>query len=113
MENIEKILQDVIVNQQTIISNQEGLLHNQKTITGNQEVIVSNQASIISNQHQIVDNQVALSVISQTQSHMLNLLKKLAGQEETHETTVQFLDKLKADTEASIKQKGLNEPQAI
>ena len=113
MENIEKVLQVVIENQKTIISNQEGLLHNQKTITGNQEVIVSNQASIISNQHHIVDNQVALSVISQTQSHMLNLIKKLAGQEESYEATVQFLDKLKADTEATLKQKGLNEPQAL
>jgi hypothetical protein len=121
MENSEEMLsnqkkiidnqEEILKNQATIIHNQESLLDNQSSITGNQEVIVHNQSSIISNQKQIVDNQVTLSVISQTQAHLLNLVRKIAGQEESHEKTVQFLENLKIETEASVKAKDLAEPE--
>lgn len=123
MENSEEMLsnqktiinnqEELLKNQATIITNQESLLANQESITSNQEVIVHNQASIISNQKQIVDNQIALSVISQTQAYLLNLLKKIAGQEESHEKTVQFLENLKIETEASVKAKDLAGPEDL
>ena len=123
MENSEEVLsnqktiihnQEVLLNNQaTIIHNQEALLSNQVSITGNQEVIVHNQASIIGNQKQIVDNQVALSVISQTQAYLLNLIRKIAGQEESHEKTAQFLENLKIETEASVKAKTLADPETL
>ena len=123
MENSEEMLSNqktiihnqetLLNNQATIIHNQESLLGNQASITGNQEVIVHNQASIIGNQKQIVDNQVALSVISQTQAYLLNLIRKIAGQEESHEKTVQFLENLKIETEASVKAKELAEPETL
>ena len=121
MENSDEMLNNqktiidnqeaILKNQATIIHNQGSLLDNQASITGNQEVIVHNQASIISNQKQIVDNQVTLSVISRTQAYLLNLIRKLAGQEESHEKTVQFLENLKIEAEASLKAAELAEPE--
>ena len=123
MENSEEVLsnqktiisnqEELLKNQATIIQNQESLLNNQASITGNQEVIVHNQAGIIGNQKQIVDNQVALNVISQTQAYILNLIRKVAGEEESHEKTVQFLENLRMETEASVKAKDLADPETI
>ncbi len=82
---------------------------NQETLKGNQEVIVTNQASIISNQKQIVDNQATLEVVLQTQAYLLNLVRKLTGNEESIEETTKFLDGLKeaAQAKALAEAKGL------
>lgn len=112
LQNQQTIIQNqeaILKNQESIIGNQQGILSNQEGLRSNQEIIVKNQASIISNQKQIVDNQIALSVIAQSQAHILNLVKKLAGQEESLETTQQFLDKLKSEAT----EKTLTEPESL
>jgi hypothetical protein len=92
----------IIVNQKKMMGNQGSIVSNQKHIMGNQKVIVGNQSSIISNQKQIVDNQVALSVLSQSQALVLNLVKKVAGQTESQQKTNAYLSKLKIKTQKSI-----------
>ena len=103
----------LLANQQTIIHNQEALLQNQAHIIKNQEVIVVNQTSIIHNQNQIVDNQVTLSVISSTQAHILNTLKKVAGEKESLKATNEFLATLKTKAEKAVKSKKLTAPKKL
>jgi hypothetical protein len=97
----------ILENQKLILNNQETITKNQASILKNQEIIVSNQASIIDNQKQIADNQVALSVIHQTQAHMFNLIKKIAGKKESLKDTEKFLEKLTGKTKKSLKSKKL------
>ena len=68
----------MIQNQQLNADNHEVVIHNQATIIRNQEIIVNNQINIVRNQKQIVQNQVQLDSILQTQSYVLNLVRKLA-----------------------------------
>ena len=96
-------------NQKTIIDNQEAIKTNQASIVSNQEVIVDNQASIITNQKQIVENQSTLDAILQSQAYILNLVKKLSGQEESLEATTKFLEKLKGKSDS----KTLASPQSL
>ena len=96
-------------NQKTILDNQEGIKSNQASIVSNQEVIVENQGSIITNQKQIVENQTTLDAILQSQAYILNLVKKLSGQEESLEATTKFLEKLKHKSDA----KTLVGPQSL
>lgn len=103
----------IFKNQKGILGNQKGILGNQKGILGNQGVIVTNQASIIHNQKQIVDNQVSLSVMLQSQAYVLNLLKKIAGQGESQQKTEQFIKKLKANTEKSLRSKKLSNSRSL
>jgi hypothetical protein len=103
----------ILDNQKTILHNQETIVKNQQSIIHNQETIVVNQSSIIHNQKQIVDNQVTLSVIHQTQAHLLNLSRKTAGQKESLKDTEKFLEKLRAKTEKSLKSKGLSAPKKL
>jgi hypothetical protein len=110
MASSEELILD---NQKTILHNQETIVKNQQSIIHNQEVIVTNQGSIISNQKQIVDNQVTLSVIHQTQGHLLNLVRKIAGKKESQKDTEKFLLKLKTKTEKSLKTKALSASKKI
>jgi hypothetical protein len=102
----------IITNQKKLLGNQGSIVGNQKSIMGNQKVIVGNQSSIISNQKQIVDNQVALSVLSQSQAFILNMVKNMAGHKESQQKTNSFLSKLKTKTQKSLTKK-LSAPKAL
>lgn len=103
----------ILNNQRTITDNQQAILNNQQTITHNQAIIVNNQGSIIVNQKQIVNNQVALSVISQSQAYVLNLVRKIAGKKESQKDTNKFLEKLRVKAEKALKLKGLKAPKKL
>ena len=134
MQNIEEILQKLIAEhnflkdmQERIVGNHDIMVENQKrnadnhdlviqnqsTIIKNQEIIVNNQVSIIRNQKQIADNQITLSVMLQTQTHLLNLVKKLSGQEESLEDTDKFVQQLKNQVIEHLNSPSLNDPQTI
>lgn len=134
MQNIEEILQKLIAEhnflkdmQQRIVGNHDIMIENQKrnadnhdlviqnqtTIIKNQEIIVNNQVSIIRNQRQIADNQITLAVTLQTQTHLLNLVKKLSGQEESIEETERFIQALRNQTIENLNNPSLNDPQTL
>ena len=134
MKNIEEVLQkllaeqdflkemqgrivenyDIMIqNQQQNADNHEVVIHNQTTIIRNQEIIVNNQINIVRNQKQIVQNQVQLESILQTQSYVLNLVRKLAGEQETLEETNQFIENLVETKRENIKAKPLNDPSSL
>jgi hypothetical protein len=134
MKNVEEILQkllaeqdflkemqgrivenyDIMIqNQRQNADNHEVVIHNQSTIIRNQEIIVNNQINIVRNQKQIVQNQVQLDVILQTQSYLLNLVKKLAGESETLEETTKFIGNLIEIKQESIKSKPFNDPSSL
>lgn len=134
MQNIEEILQKLIAEhnflkdmQQRIVGNHDIMIENQKrnadnhdlviqnqtTIIKNQEIIVNNQVSIIRNQRQIADNQITLAVMLQTQTHLLNLVKKLSGQEESIEETERFIQILRNQTIENLNNPSLNDPQTL
>ncbi len=109
VENHGIMLQNQIHNAE----NHEIVIQNQGTIIRNQEIIVNNQINIIKNQKQIVQNQVTLDVVVQTQIEVLNLLKKLSGQEESLEATNQFIEKLRETSTEKMNAKGINEPNLL
>jgi hypothetical protein len=134
MKNIEEVLQklldeqdflkemqgrivenyDIMIqNQQQNADNHEVVIHNQTTIIRNQEIIVNNQINIVRNQKQIVQNQVQLDVILQTQSYLLNLVKKLAGESETFEETNKFIQNLIEIKKENIKSRPFNDPSSL
>lgn len=134
MQNIEEILQKLIAEhnflkdmQERIVGNHDIMIENQKrnadnhdlviqnqsTIIKNQEIIVNNQVSIIRNQRQIADNQITLSVMLQTQTYLLNLVKKLSGQEESFEDTEKFVQALRKQTVDNLSNSSLNDPQTL
>jgi hypothetical protein len=103
----------MIQNQQQNADNHEVVIHNQTTIIRNQEIIVNNQINIVRNQKQIVQNQVQLDSILQTQSYVLNLVRKLAGESETLEETNKFIENLVETKRARIATKPLNDPSSL
>ena len=103
----------MIQNQQQNADNHEVVIHNQTTIIKNQEIIVNNQINIVRNQKQIVQNQVQLDTILQTQAHLLNLVKKLSGQNEDFATTEGFIADLIEVRKAKALLKPLNDPTEI
>jgi hypothetical protein len=103
----------MIQNQQQNANNHEVVIHNQATIIRNQEIIVNNQINIVRNQKQIVENQVQLDVILQTQSYLLNLVKKLSGESESIEETNKFIEDLIDEKRESIKPKPFNTPLTL
>ncbi len=134
MKNIEEVLQkllaeqdflkemqgrivenyDIMIqNQQQNADNHEVVIHNQTTIIRNQEIIVNNQINIVRNQKQIVQNQVQLDSILQTQSYLLNLVKKLAGESETMEETDRFIKNIIETKQESLKSKPLSDPSTL
>jgi hypothetical protein len=78
-ENLNILLE----NQKNRVENQDLVIQNQSLIIRNQDVIVNNQINIIKNQKQIVENQVTLSAILKTQSKILILIEKMAGNNKT------------------------------
>jgi hypothetical protein len=134
MKNIEEVLQkliseqdflkemqgrivenyDIMIqNQRQNADNHEVVIHNQTTIIRNQEIIVNNQINIVRNQKQIVQNQVQLDSILQTQSYLLNLVRKLAGETETLEETDKFIKNIIVTKQESLKSKPLNDPSSL
>ncbi|AFK02205.1 hypothetical protein Emtol_1055 [Emticicia oligotrophica DSM 17448] len=134
MKNIEEILQkllaeqdflkemqgrivenyDIMIqNQQQNANNHEVVVHNQSTIIRNQEIIVNNQINIVRNQKQIVQNQVQLEAILQTQVHLLNLVKKLVGENESLEVTQEFVGNVVEAKRESINSKPFNNPTPL
>lgn len=103
----------MIQNQQQNADNHEVVIHNQTTIIRNQEIIVNNQINIVRNQKQIVQNQVQLESILQTQSYVLNLLRKLTGDNETLEETNQFIEDLVEAKRENIRAKPLSDPSSL
>jgi hypothetical protein len=103
----------MIQNQQQNANNHEVVIENQTTIIKNQEIIVNNQINIVRNQKQIAQNQVTLDVIQQTQTHLLNLVRKLTGENETFEDSEQFVAQIREKSEENRKGKGLNEPSHL
>ena len=103
----------MIQNQQQNADNHEMVIQNQTTIIRNQEIIVNNQMNIVRNQKQIAQNQITLDVIQKTQTHILNFIKKLSGQEEGLEDTQNFVLKLREESEVSRKGQNLNESTAL
>ncbi len=103
----------MIQNQQQNADNHEVVIHNQTTIIRNQEIIVNNQINIVRNQKQIVQNQVQLDAILQTQSHLLNLVRKLTGEQESMADTNKFIQKIVELKQESIKAKPLNDPSSL
>ena len=103
----------MIQNQQQNADNHEVVIHNQTTIIRNQEIIVNNQINIVRNQKQIVQNQVQLDSILQTQSYVLNLVRKLAGENETLEETSQFIENLVEVKRENLKTKPFNDPSSL
>jgi translation initiation factor 2 beta subunit (eIF-2beta)/eIF-5 len=103
----------MIQNQQQNADNHEMVIQNQTTIIRNQEIIVNNQMNIVRNQKQIAQNQITLDVIQKTQTHILNYIKKLSGQEEDLNETVDFVLKLRAESEANRKGQNLNESATL
>ncbi len=103
----------MIQNQRQNADNHEMVIQNQSTIIRNQEIIVNNQMNIVRNQKQIAQNQITLDVIQKTQTHILNFVKKLSGEEEGLEVTQQFVSKLREEIETSRKGQNLNESTAL
>jgi hypothetical protein len=54
-----------------------------------------------------------LDVIQQTQTHLLNLVNKLSGEEESIETTQNFVANIRKASEESRKGQSLNESLTI
>ncbi len=100
-------------NQQQNADNHEMVIQNQTTIIRNQEIIVNNQMNIVRNQKQIAQNQVTLDVIQQTQTHLLNIIKKLTGNEEPLEATKEFVENIRKQSEANRKGQHLNESSTL
>ena len=103
----------MIQNQQQNADNHEVVIHNQTTIIRNQEIIVNNQINIVRNQKQIVQNQVQLDSILQTQSYLLNLVRKLSGENETLEETDKFIKNIVEIKQENHKSKPLNDPSSL
>ena len=103
----------MIQNQQQNANNHEMVIHNQTTIIRNQEIIVNNQINIVRNQKQIAQNQIQLEVILQTQSYLLNLVKKLSGESETLEETQHFVENMISAKQESMRAKPLNDPSSL
>ena len=103
----------MIQNQQKNADNHEMVIQNQSTIIRNQEIIVNNQMNIVRNQKQIAQNQVTLDVIQQTQTYLLNLVKKLSGSEEDLEVTQNFVEDIRRTSEANRKGQSLNESSTL
>ena len=103
----------MIKNQQQNADNHEMVIQNQSTIIRNQEIIVNNQMNIVRNQKQIAQNQVTLDVIQQTQTYLLNLVKKLSGSEESFENTQKFVADIRNKSEESRKGQNLNESSTL
>ncbi|MCU0467329.1 MAG: hypothetical protein MUF58_01910 [Arcicella sp.] len=109
VENYDIMMQ----NQKQNADNHEMVIQNQTTIIRNQEIIVNNQMNIVRNQKQIAQNQVTLDVIQQTQTHLLNIVKKLAGNEEALEATHEFVENIRKVSEDSRKGQHLNDSSAL
>lgn len=103
----------MIQNQQQNADNHEVVIHNQATIIRNQEIIVNNQINIVRNQKQIAQNQIQLEVILQTQAHVLNLQRKLTGENETLEDTTKSIESLISVRQENMKSKPLNDPSSL
>ena len=103
----------MIQNQQQNADNHQMVIQNQTTIIRNQEIIVNNQMNIVRNQKQIAQNQVTLDVIQQTQTYLLNLVKKLSGLEEPLENTQKFVEDIRKTSEANRKGQSLNESSTL
>ena len=103
----------MIQNQRQNADNHEMVIQNQSTIIRNQEIIVNNQMNIVRNQKQIAQNQVTLDVIEQTQTYLLNLIMRLSGNEETLDTTKNFVGEIRKASEESRKGQKLNESSAL
>jgi hypothetical protein len=100
-------------NQQQNADNHEMVIQNQTTIIRNQEIIVNNQMNIVRNQKQIAQNQVTLDVIQQTQTHLLNMVKKMTGHEEALTETKAFVENIRKLSEESRKGQNLNESSTL
>lgn len=105
--------QILIDNSQHNFENMEVLTKNLGIIINNQEIIVNNQISIINNQKHIVSNQITLSVLLKTQTRMLNLLKKLNGESETIEQTQESILALKEIVTQQFNLEILREPKTL
>ena len=105
--------QILIDNSQHNFENMEVLTKNLGVIINNQEIIVNNQISIINNQKHIVSNQITLSVLLKTQTQMLNLLKKLNGESETIEQTQESILALKEIVTQQFNLEILREPKTL
>ncbi len=103
----------MIKNQQQNADNHEMVIQNQSTIIRNQEIIVNNQMNIVRNQKQIAQNQVTLDVIQQTQTYLLNLVKKLSGSDEPFENTQKFVADIRKASEENRKGQNLNESSTL
>lgn len=103
----------MIQNQQQNADNHEVVIHNQATIIRNQEIIVNNQINIVRNQKQIAQNQIQLEVILQTQAQVLNLIRKLTGENETLEATTQSIENLILAKQENMRAKPLNDPSSL
>jgi len=99
----------MIQNQRQNADNHEMVIQNQSTIIRNQEIIVNNQMNIVHNQKQIAQNQVTLDVIQQTQTHLLNLVNRISGNEESIDTTQNFVANIRKASEERRKGQNLNE----
>jgi hypothetical protein len=105
--------QILIDNSQHNFENMEVLTKNLGIIINNQEIIVNNQISIINNQKHIVSNQITLSVLLKTQTQILNLLKKLNGESETIEQTQESILALKEIVTQQFNLEILREPKTL
>ncbi len=105
--------QILIDNSQHNFENMEVLTKNLGVIINNQEIIVNNQISIINNQKHIVSNQITLSVLLKTQTQILNLLKKLNGESETIEQTQESILALKEIVTQQFNLEILREPKTL
>lgn len=103
----------MIQNQQQNADNHQVVIHNQSTIIRNQEIIVNNQINIVRNQKQIVENQVQLDVIIQTQTYLLNLIKKISGEGESLEETDKFVKNLIEVRQKNTPPKPWNDPTSL
>jgi hypothetical protein len=134
MKNIEHLLQDLLSeheflknmqsrivenydiltqNQKQNADNHEVVVKNQTVIVRNQEIIVNNQISIIRNQRQIVQNQVTLDVMLKTQALLLNLVNKMAGQNETIEQTEEVIHKFRAVSQENLRFNAFNDSESL
>jgi len=105
--------QILIDNSQHNFENMEVLTKNLGVIINNQEIIVNNQISIINNQKHIVSNQITLSVLLKTQTQILNILKKLNGESETIEQTQESILALKEIVTQQFNLEILREPKTL
>ena len=60
-----------------------------------------------------MQNQVQLDSILQTQSYVLNLVRRLAGENETLEETSQFIENLVEVKRENLKTKPFNDPSSL